>query len=336
MLKGLLVANAFLRTEKFVEHYQWLEEAAGRRNIVLSLFDNAGLLSVVGKDGSAIKRIAGEYDFVIFWDKDIRQGKQLEWECRRRGVPVFNSIDAVAACDDKFETCLRLARWNEEAAPEEKIAMPATIAAPMTYENIGYTSLGFVDRVIGELGLPLVVKECFGSFGMQVYLAPSRQEVLALTERLAGKPFLYQEYLAASSGRDVRLEVVGNRVVAGMYRFSGTGDFRANITNGGSMRPYSPSVREQALALRAARALGLDFAGVDLLFSEEKEALVVCEVNSNAHFKNMYLCTGVNVAEEIMEYIVQKVGDREGMGSNGRKCEEMCVSYLPGERSRKK
>lgn len=315
MLQGLLVTNAFLRTEKFVEHYQWLKEAAERRNIALSLLDNTELLSVMGREASAISRIAGEYDFVIFWDKDIPQGKQLEWECRRRGVQVFNSIDAIAACDDKFETCLRLSQWNEGVAPEEKISMPPTIIAPMTYENIGYTSLDFVDRVIEELGLPVVIKECFGSFGMQVYLASDREEVMDITARLAGKPFLYQKYLAASSGRDVRLEVVGERVVAGMYRFSEKGDFRANITNGGSMRAYVPSDRERELALRVARALKLDFAGVDLLFDEgEKEALVLCEVNSNAHFKNMYLCTGVNVTEEIMEYIFRKVCDGKNNG----------------------
>ena len=313
MLQGLLVTNAFLRTGKFVEHYQWLKEAAEHRNMALSLLDNAGLLSVTGKRDSAISRIAGEYDFVIFWDKDIPQGKQLEWECHKRGVPVFNPIDAIAACDDKFETCLRLSRWNEEGSSEEEIFMLPTIIAPMTYGNIGYTSFDFVDRVIEELGLPVVVKECFGSFGMQVYLASDRQEVFRLTEKLAGKPFLYQKYLAASSGRDVRLEVVGNRVVAGMYRFSETGDFRANITNGGSMKPYTPTEREKALALRVARVLNLDFAGVDLLFGEgQEEALVFCEVNSNAHFKNLYLCTGVNVAEEIMEYISQKVHGIKG------------------------
>ena len=312
MLRGLLVTNAFLRTEKFVEHYQWLKEAAERRNIVLSLLDNAELLSVLGEENSTVSRIAGQYDFAIFWDKDIPQGKQLEWECHKRGVRVFNPIDAVAVCDDKFETYLRLSRWNEEAASEEKITMLPTIIAPMTYENIGYTSLAFVNRVIEELALPMVIKECFGSFGMQVYLASAREEVMAFTEKLAGKPFLYQKYLAASSGRDVRLEVVGNRVVAGMYRFSGTGDFRANITKGGSMKPYNPSKSEKALALRVARALNLDFAGVDLLFGEgEKEALVLCEVNSNAHFKNMYLCTGVNVAEEIMEYISQNVREKK-------------------------
>lgn len=318
MLQGLLVTNAFLRTEKFVEHYQWLEEAAGRRNVVLSLLDNAQLLSVLGKEDSAIRRIARQYDFVIFWDKDIPQGKLLEWECRRQGVPVFNTVDAIAACDDKWETYLRLYQWNEGAPPEERLALLPTIAAPMTYETIGYPLVDFVDRVIEELGLPVVIKECFGSFGMQVYLASTREEVTALTEKLAGKPFLYQKYLASSRGRDVRLEVVGERVVAGMYRFSEKGDFRANITNGGSMKPYSPSGREQAAAVQAARALHLDFAGVDLLFGEgEKEALVLCEVNSNAHFKNMYLCTGVNVAEEIMEDIWKKV-QRGRDGGNGK------------------
>lgn len=98
---------------------------------------------------------------------------------------------------------------------------------------------------------------------------------------------------------------MGDKAVAAMYRFSENGDFRANITNGGSMRAYQPAPEECALAVRAVKALGLDFAGVDLLFGNGGQdcADIVCEVNSNAHFKNMYDCTGVNAAECIMGYI---------------------------------
>ena len=142
---------------------------------------------------------------------------------------------------------------------------------------------------------------------MQVYLAESEEEVFSYTKKLEGIPFLYQKYLEKSAGRDVRLQVVGNQVVASMYRYSENGDFRANLSSGGSMKPYLASEREKALAVRTVEALGLDFAGVDLLFSENGEADFVCEVNSNAHFKNIHTCTGVNTADCIMEYIFGKL-----------------------------
>ena len=85
-----------------------------------------------------------------------------------------------------------------------------------------------------------------------------------------------------------------------MLRFN-PNDFRANITNGGQMFNYEPSEEEVEMAREVMEHLGLDFAGVDILFGEKGP--ILCEVNSNAHFKNIYDCTGVNVAECIVEYI---------------------------------
>lgn len=111
--------------------------------------------------------------------------------------------------------------------------MIPTVVAPMTYENIGYTSFGFLDRVISEFGFPIVVKECFGSFGMQVYMVHDRDEFEKTVKDIGGKPMLFQKYIKESSGFDVRLQVVGDEVVAAMYRYTDDGDFRANITHGG-------------------------------------------------------------------------------------------------------
>lgn len=340
-IKGVLITNAFLKTDKFVEHYEWLEKAAKQYHIALSLLDNTALLYPVGVDNteilnsgqrnlstdgmltksrqavsaenmaSGVKQIVDENDFVLYWDKDILLGRILQMLCNEQGVPIFNSVPAVGLCDNKFETFSKIWAWNRIRPEEKRIPLIPTIAAPMTYENIGYTNMDFVDEIIQSLGLPMVVKECYGSFGMQVYLAETKEEVVEYTKKLAGKPFLYQKYLKESSGKDVRLQVVGGNVVAAMYRYSEKGDFRANITNGGSMKKYEPSKSECELAVRTVKALGLDFAGVDLLFSqgEAGEADVVCEVNSNAHFKNIFTCTRVNVADCIMEYIWRKISE---------------------------
>lgn len=286
-MKALLVVNEFLMTEKFQELYDMFLKAASQQAICLEQRTNAQLLPVLGEEEEPI-----EASFVLFWDKDIRLARALE----NRGLFVANSARAIEVCDDKALTHLVL----EKAG----VPMPRTILAPMTYSNVGYTNLQFLEPAAKKLGFPMVVKECFGSFGWQVYLVHNKEELSGLVKKLAGKPFLMQEFIASSFGRDIRLQVVGDKVAAAMYRYSENGDFRANISNGGKMKSYEPTEEEKRLAVRACQALGLDFAGVDILFGETGP--VVCEVNSNAHFKNIHDCTGVNVAEHILSYLKEK------------------------------
>ena len=89
-----------------------------------------------------------------------------------------------------------------------------------------------------------------------------------------------------------------------MLRENKLGDFRSNITLGGTALPYSPSDEECELAISACKKLGLDFAGVDILFGPSGPLL--CEVNSNAHFKSTYDCTGINLADIIAKHITDK------------------------------
>lgn len=303
MKKAILITNAFLHSSKFSEHYIWLEKAALNYDIELNLWDNTQIMCgyCIGDEKELIKKLK-DISFVIYWDKDILLGRKFSDICSQMDIPIFNSIEAIYLCDNKAETYRKLWEWNT-LHKDEQIPLIPTITAPMTYQNIGYTSLAFTDMVIKKLGLPIIIKECYGSFGAQVYKADTYDDVIALTNKLAGKSVIYQKYIEKSSGRDVRLQVVGNKITAAMYRYSTDGDFRANITNGGSMRSYTPSEKECRIALLAAKILGLDFAGVDMLFSDGNEADIICEINSNAHFKNIYTCTGINVAENIMEYI---------------------------------
>ncbi len=304
--KGTLITNSFLRTHKFAEHYEWLSDAAKKHGAEIDLMENADILAGYETDSiEKLQKLADENSFILYWDKDIRFGKLLEVVCREKNVPIYNSIEAIALCDDKSATYRKIWQWNIQHS-SNKIPLVPSLVSPMTYPNIGYTNTDFLKKVTDTFDFPIVVKECFGSFGMQVYIAHDEKELLDITVKLAGKPLLYQKFMKESSGFDVRLQVVGEKVVASMYRYSTDGDFRANVTNGAHMKPYTPSEKECELAVRTTKALGLDFAGVDMLFSRGKgyEADVICEVNSNAHFKNIYECTGVNVADKIIEYIL--------------------------------
>lgn len=339
-MKAWLIINEFLNGNKYNEIHQWLVDAAKKQNITLEIKTNAEILvdmvTTAGTHGTIDANATidtnnknainsnttinantiidtnitiddniivdtnnsvayeNDIDFILFWDKDIRLASYLE----QLGYPVFNSSEAIAICDDKSLTHMCLHKAG--------IPMPRTILAPMTFANIGYNNLDFLQRVIVQLGFPMVVKECFGSFGMQVYLAHNEEELIEIISKIGGKPFLFQEYIECSSGKDIRIHVVGDQIITSMYRYSENGDFRANITNGGKMKPYEPSEEEKSLAIQCCKAIGLDFAGIDLLFGPDGRPLV-CEVNSNAHFKNIFDCTGVNVADYIMDYIVKEL-----------------------------
>lgn len=294
MKKAWLVTNEFLNTKKYSELNLWLVKAAENYNIELIVKTNADLLVDFSGNHTIHNLISEEKPaFVLFWDKDIRLASFLEG----LSLKVYNSSKSIEICDNKAMTHIALNQKN--------IKMPKTILAPMTYPNIGFTNYDFIKRMKSQLSYPIVVKECFGSFGQQVYLVHNDRELMNCIEKIGVKPFLMQEYIQSSFARDIRLNVVGDQVVATMYRYSDTGDFRANISNGGKMKQYEPTKQQVKLAIDCVKAIGLDFAGVDLLFDENEEP-IVCEVNSNAHFKNIYDCTGVNVAEHILKYICKK------------------------------
>ncbi len=292
---GWLVVNRFLGTDKFRDIAARLVSAAEAHGARIALKYNDELLpALCGGACGAFDMLPGERpDFVLFYDKDIRLAAELE----QRGMRLFNSSRAIELCDDKALT---------HAALKGAVPMPLTYSAPFTYENVGYTELSFAERFAEALGFPLVIKEVCGSFGQQVYLAHSMEEVGRILCSVGGRRVIFQRFIKESAGRDLRLNVVGGKVIAAMERTSGSGDFRANITIGGSMRKHTPTPAEEAIAIRAAELLGLDFCGADLIGSENGPLLI--EVNSNAHFKSIYDCTGVNAADEIIAHILRSIG----------------------------
>ena len=198
MPHGLMVVNAFLHTTKFDELYHILLNSARECGMELSVMTNAELAPIV----DSVEFIPAVYDFVLFWDKDVALAMQLE----QRNLPVFNSADSILRCDDKALTYLTLKRAG--------LPMPRTILAPKTFPAVGYTTTAFVDEAAERLGFPLVLKECFGSFGQQVYLFDDLESLRAKVVSLAGTPMLFQELVEESRGRDMRVNVVGDRVVA--------------------------------------------------------------------------------------------------------------------------
>ncbi len=230
-----------------------------------------------------------DFECCIFLDKDILCGLHLE----KNAVRLFNNIGAIEICDDKRRTYEML---------EGIIPMPKTVFMPLTFNYCDEFISDFTDRIISSLSLPLIAKNPFSSLGWGVFLLNSKDEIIKFINENKGAPLLFSEFIDESKGRDVRVYVVGEKVVAAMLR-ENKNDFRSNIAVGGVGSPYELDEEATELCIDTAKALGLDFCGVDLLFSDGKPSLV-CEVNSNAMFNEINKVCGVNVAAKIAEYVI--------------------------------
>jgi ribosomal protein S6--L-glutamate ligase len=288
MKKCWVVYNGSLTSDKFRDQAVLLQEAAERAGMSATLKKNYEVLIALNENLEVTP------DFVVFLDKDILLATFL----KNAGIPVFNDPEVIETCDNKAKQYLQLAK--------NKIPMPETIIAPKVYPKFTIEGTGYYENVLEKIGLPMIIKEGHGSFGMKVYLIETEEDFYAKVDELRGVDFVFQKFIATSRGRDIRVNIVGGEIVAAMYRSSET-DFRANITNGGVASVIELTVAQRELAIRAAEAVGAEFAGVDLLFGEN-EAPLVCEVNAAAHIRNIYNVTGINVADRMISYILGKLG----------------------------
>lgn len=157
-----------------------------------------------------------------------------------------------------------------------------------------------------KYGYPLVIKQSDGCEGEQVGLAKSSENLIETlkTIRERGYSVIAQEFIEESFGEDIRIIVVGNNVIAAMKRAQkDPNEFRANIHKGAIGYEVVITREEEAVAIKAVKAIGLDFAGVDILRS--KEGPLVLETNSFPGLEGIEKATGQNVAEAIVESIVE-------------------------------
>lgn len=250
--------------------------------------------SIIGYIGRNALATNTDIDAAIYLDKDIDIARMLE----TAGVKLFNSAEAIALSDNKMSTHIRLSSAG--------IASPVTVASPLYYR--GEDSELFLKNTTELIGFPMVIKECHGSFGAQVYLAYNMDEAREIRGRLLGKPHIYQEYISSSIGHDTRVIVIGGRVVAAMRRENDS-DFRSNIELGGkAIKIDNLEEKYSKIAIKSANALDLEYAGIDILDGKHGEP-IVCEVNSNAYFNAISKATGIDIAKEYVEYIIKIMTD---------------------------
>ena len=290
MKQGWLIVNGFLESPKFEEIYNWILTASKENNVEIRKLTNDQVTSIL-PISSGETDWKTKPDFVLFWDKDVKLARMLEAE----GFKVFNSANAIEACDDKSLTFIKL--------KDADIPMPVTFNAPLCFES-KYPDYTFLLQIENKIGYPMIIKKNEGSFGNEVFLAKDFNEAATIAESLGPNSFIMQEFIKDSKGESARLQVVGDEVITSM-KLTNEEDFKSNVTGGGKMEKYEPTDEEKSIALKACEKLGLDFAGVDIIWKENKPLL--CEINSNAHFKNIFDCTGIDVADAIIKYILKKI-----------------------------
>ena len=283
-----IIYNGSLVNDKFLDQAGLMAEACEQLNVQPIIYKNYEIMMKLDE------KLQNKPDFVIFLDKDILLATFL----KNSGIPVFNDPEVIETCDNKAKQYIQLAKAN--------VPMPTTIIAPKVYAKFTIRDSGYFENVLQTLGLPMIIKEGHGSFGMHVYLIHTKEEFYEKVDALRGVDFVFQQFIDSSRGRDIRVNIIGDEVVASMYRHSET-DFRANITNGGHAEKVVLTDTQKEVAIQAAKAVGAEFAGVDLLFGPDEEPLV-CEVNAAAHIRNLYNVTGINVGVKFVEYILKKIG----------------------------
>ena len=176
------------------------------------------------------------------------------------------------------------------------------IDTPRTFVSRNTTD---IDALLEHMGVPVIIKLATGTHGNGVVLADTKKAAKSELQAFYlynedGTNILLQEYVKESAGTDIRAFVVGSKVVASMQRQSLDDDFRSNLHKGGEGKVVKLTDDEKKLAVRAAKAMGLHIAGVDMMRSERGP--LILEVNASPGF-GIERVTGRNVARPIIEYI---------------------------------
>jgi len=236
---------------------------------------------VLPKYDAVIPRIGASVTF--FGTSVLRQFEMM-------GVYPVNESVAISRSRDKLRSLQLLARKG--------IGLPVTVFAHRTSK---------ADELLDIIGgAPVVIKLLEGTQGIGVVLGETHDAAASIIQAFGGVKtnILIQEFVKEANGEDIRCLVVGDKVVASMKRKGKEGDFRSNLHQGGSAHPIKITPAERQTAVSAAKIMGLNVCGVDLLRSNHGP--VVMEVNSSPGLEGVEKATGIDVAGKIIDFIERK------------------------------
>lgn len=283
---GMLAVNANLYS------HRRLVEAAEERgheveivNTLRTVMETATRKPAVYIDGEKVKG----------WDAVIpRIGASITFyglavlrQFEMQGVWPLNESVAIGRSRDKLRSMQLMSRYG--------IGMPTTVFANDAKKASEVIELAG--------GAPVVIKLLEGTQGIGVVLAETENSAKSVIEAFRGANvnILVQQFIKEAGGSDIRCLVIGNKVVAAMERKGAKGDFRSNLHRGGSAKPIKITPAERAAATKAAKVLGLNVCGVDMLRSNDGP--VIMEVNSSPGLEGIEKATGKDIAGQIIAFM---------------------------------
>lgn len=219
--------------------------------------------------------------------------KQIEL----KGIKTFNSLHSIKIAADKWRTT--------------QILTKAKIPIPKSFLLGSVNDIGLAIKEIGNP--PYILKTIYGSQGKGVYIIESKRSLKSVANMVVADennasvtPVLIQKFVPEAKGTDIRVFVVGNKIVAAMERKAKSrGEFRSNFHLGGSVKEAILTKEEKRLALRATKVVGLEIAGIDIIRTLQGPQII--EVNSSPGLEGITQATGKDIAGEILKYIVAKM-----------------------------
>lgn len=261
------------------------------RECYASIEQNNPTVSYRGED-------LAEFDVIIprIANYMTRYGSAIVRQLEMRGVYTLSSSIAISRSRDKLRSMQLLAKAG--------VGIPKTVFS---------RNSGDIDDLIEKIGgAPVIIKLARSTHGKGVVLAESKKAAKSVLQAFYltnedGTNILLQEFVKESAGVDIRAFVVGGRVVASMKRQSLDDDFRSNLHKGGEGVPVKLTLEERRMCVKAAKAMGLNLAGVDFMRSERGP--LILEVNASPGF-GIEKITGRDVTTPIIEYIEQNAKRR--------------------------
>ena len=279
------------RNPKLYSHLR-LVEAAREKGHEIEVIDTLRVYLAIGQGPPQIRyqaRVLDDFDAVIprIGASITQYGTAVLRQFEVLGTYPLNESQAIARSRDKQRSFQLMARKG--------IGLPVTAFAHKTRQ---------ADDLIAMVGgPPVVIKLVEGTQGIGVVLAETQNTAKSMIEAFGSlnANILIQEFIAESKGEDLRCIVVGDRVVASIRRRGAPGDFRSNLHRGGHADPIKISPLERKTAVKAAKALGLNVCGVDML--RANRGPVVLEVNSSPGLEGVEKATGRDIAGAIIGFL---------------------------------
>ncbi len=269
-----------------------LSEAARSKGHTVEILDPFGFYLHIGCNNSRITyhgKPAEDFDVIVprLSRTTVRYGEAVVMHFEWIGTPVVNRARAIVMAQHKFHSLRILA--------QHRLPVPPSL-------TVGSST--FLEGAVAEMGdYPFILKPFHGTQGRGVMLLETPTSFTSVVDTLCDlhEDYVIQPFVSEVGGMDLRVLVVGGRAIAAMKRRAPMGEFRANIHRGGSGETVTLQDKYTDVAIKAAAALELEIAGVDLL--QTNEGPVVLEVNPSPGFEKLEAVTGVNIADAIIEFV---------------------------------